>query len=74
MINPLKNTLTEKEIEGVFLNLEELVGFHAEFLEKLRERLTTWDNESTIGDIFLKNVTFPFIVFYFVFFCFFCFF
>jgi len=36
--------------------LEELAALHVEFCAALKERLNEWDNDSTIGDIFINHV------------------
>ena len=54
---PLKRTsLTDKEIVGVFLNVEEIVDCHQPLLAMVRERIQDWTDHSCIADIFLSHV------------------
>jgi len=59
IIMPLKKTsLTIKEIEGCFLNVETLLRHHLHFLPILQDRSRQWTADSTIGDIFLRYTEF----------------
>jgi len=53
-----KNVLTSTEIEDVFNNIEELLQHHLRFLHIIKTRIANWDNDSTIGDIFLDHTSF----------------
>ncbi|KAL6049551.1 Rabenosyn-5 [Balamuthia mandrillaris] len=58
LVNPLKygegrGILTEEQIEGVFLNIEQLLEHHTGFLSLLEQRITNWTDQSTVADIFL---------------------
>ena len=60
-----KNLFTAADAETIFGNIEELYQFHKDFLKELQqviqfERM----EESSVGDLFIKHVSFHEIIFY----------
>ncbi len=57
--------MTEDELKQVFSNWKELLMYHRVFLKFLKERIDSWNDEtSTIGDIFENQVISIFLATY----------
>lgn len=52
-----QNILTKEAIEGVFLNIEEILSSHLKLLEKLENRMKVVSSSLNVGDIFLEAVS-----------------
>ncbi len=49
--------LTKEEIDELFGNVEEIREKNATLLRRLEERMTAWNVDSTIGDVFVQLVS-----------------
>jgi len=55
---PLVDVLTRHEINGIFHNMEEIAALHDPFLKELETRISNWNVDTLIGDIFLEKTDF----------------
>jgi len=62
--NSSKRIITNEQIAAIFSNVDTLLGFHKEILTSLEERYKEWNEESKIGDTFLKVA--PFLKMYLI--------
>jgi len=62
-----KPILQEGEIRALFSIIDVIYNFHNKFLEKLKHRITNWDDTTLIADLFVDFVRHV-IVFLFLFF------
>lgn len=54
---PLRSVLNATEVDSIFANVEDLLLCNLHLLSALHDRLIQWNEESTIGDIFVTNFT-----------------
>lgn len=60
VLEPVKRSkiLTTEEYNSVFSNYEQIVEHHTKFEKLISARLATWDDNSTMSDIFLHHTAF----------------
>lgn len=51
-----KSVFTDKEVRHVFSNIEQIRDLSRELFNAIRQQLVNWSDQSTIGDVFLRNV------------------
>ncbi|KAL6065859.1 RhoGEF domain containing protein [Balamuthia mandrillaris] len=62
LINGFKKPLeaekivSEQEVTSLFSNVETLLGFHKEFLKKIKERVAEFTVETSLGDLILELI------------------
>lgn len=49
--------LTKQEISEIFSNISQLLAFHKDFLKQLKERIDSWTDDTSIGDIVVSVVS-----------------
>ena len=50
--------ITKDDIEGIFINIDALLPLSKRLVSELEEALEVWDEESTIGDVFVRIAPF----------------
>eukprot|EP00727_Mastigamoeba_balamuthi_P005512 m51a1_g1580 putative domain containing protein (651) ;mRNA; r:111795-113951 len=49
---PLKAVLEQEELDGLFANLPAIRSLHQALIGDLTERIQSWDDDTTVGDLF----------------------
>eukprot|EP01119_Soliformovum_irregulare_P017268 TRINITY_DN5104_c0_g1_i5.p1 TRINITY_DN5104_c0_g1~~TRINITY_DN5104_c0_g1_i5.p1 ORF type:complete len:1305 (+),score=612.96 TRINITY_DN5104_c0_g1_i5:333-3917(+) len=58
ILDKMAGNVEKKDADAIFANLAEIAEFHRNFVKDLQERISQWDDESTLADVFQKKFTF----------------